>query len=606
MKIKKSILLPIGVILLLLIATMLFSLFTINRLKSNLSWQIHTTTVTLKLKQNLTYLLNAETGERGFVLTLDTTYLEPYLLAVHNLDGNTKQLRTLTADNPVQQKNLDTLEVLISQKISRIVNVVALTKKGDENAARIMLAKKEAKYIMDKIRIVNNSMQEEEVKLSEKRIAATNASIANAKTIFIVEGVFSILITLLLAYIIFTEFDRRTKLEKQLTISSERFSKIFEENPIAMTLSEIGTNKIVFANNLYYKYFGYSKEEVIGHSSQELKLTSPEEDARLLQILLGYLHETRSVSELQALPQQEREKILRKLKQNMGNNGLEVLYTRKNGKTFYAILSYDIIEIDNKKYTITSYQDVSNRKEAENKIIAYSLELEEKNKEIERKNKEIEQFAYVASHDLQEPLRTVSNFSHLLAQKLEGHPDNEEQEYIKYIRSGTHRMSTLIFDLLEYSRIGKDMSKIPIDCNKLVSEVLTDLSGSIKESGAEIHTEKLPVVKGSINLKSLFQNLISNAIKFRKEGTHPVITISVKERITEFLFSIKDNGIGIEQTYHERIFLIFQRLHTRSEYEGTGIGLSQCKKIVELHGGKIWVDSEFGNGSTFNFTIPKT
>ena len=384
----------------------------------------------------------------------------------------------------------------------------------------------------------------------------------------------------------------------ELEISSERFSKIFDENPVAMTLSEIGTNKILFANALFYKYFGYTKEEVIGHSSQELKLISPEEDARLVPILLAYLNETRSVAELQALPPEETEKLVVKLKQAMGNMNLEVLYTRKNGETFYAILSYDLIKIDNKTFTITSYQDVSEQKKAENKIVAYS-------KELERKNKEIEQFAYIASHDLQEPLRSISNFSTLLTQKLEAQPDNKAHEYLTYINGGAKRMSTLIFDLLEYSRIGKDTSKVQIDCNKMVHDIITGMSASIKECEAEIHVAKLPVLSGFIYLESVFQNLISNAIKFRKAEIHPIITISAIDKGKEFLFEIKDNGIGIEKEYYEKIFIIFQRLHTRREYEGTGIGLSQCKKIIELHGGAIWLESELGKGSTFKFTIPK-
>ena len=222
-----------------------------------------------------------------------------------------------------------------------------------------------------------------------------------------------------------------------------------------------------------------------------------------------------------------------------------------------------------------------------------------------RSNQELEKFAYIASHDLQEPLRSISNFSTLLTQKLEAQPDNKAHEYLTYINGGAKRMSTLIFDLLEYSRIGKDTSKVQIDCNKMVHDIITGMSASIKECEAEIHVAKLPVLSGFIYLESVFQNLISNAIKFRKAEIHPIITISAIDKGKEFLFEIKDNGIGIEKEYYEKIFIIFQRLHTRREYEGTGIGLSQCKKIIELHGGAIWLESELGKGSTFKFTIPK-
>jgi light-regulated signal transduction histidine kinase (bacteriophytochrome) len=227
------------------------------------------------------------------------------------------------------------------------------------------------------------------------------------------------------------------------------------------------------------------------------------------------------------------------------------------------------------------------------------------NSELEIKNREIEQFAYAASHDLQEPLRSISNFSTLLTNELENHPDKTVTDYINYISGATVRMSNLIFDLLEYSRIGNDKNKSVIDCNAVVNEILIDLSASINESKAIIHVAPLPVVNGYVYLKSLFQNLLSNALKFHKPGSVPEVSISSIEKHGEFIFSIKDNGIGMEKEYHERVFTIFQRLHSREEFAGTGIGLSQCRKIVELHGGKIWIESEPGKGTTFNFTIPK-
>ena len=243
-------------------------------------------------------------------------------------------------------------------------------------------------------------------------------------------------------------------------------------------------------------------------------------------------------------------------------------------------------------------QDITEQYKAEKKLNQYIIELE-------RKNSEIQQFAYAASHDLQEPLRSISNFSKLLAKKLEKYPDKEIHHYMSLVSGGANRMSNLIFDLLEYSRVGKDMSKSVTDCDKLVHEILIDLAAIIEESGAEIHIKNLPIIN-CYDLKSVFQNLIINAIKFKKQGIHPIIHISAFEAEKEFLFSIKDNGIGIEKEYYNRIFIIFQRLHLRTEYEGTGIGLSLSKKIIELHGGKIWIESEFGKGSTFYFTIPKS
>ena len=247
---------------------------------------------------------------------------------------------------------------------------------------------------------------------------------------------------------------------------------------------------------------------------------------------------------------------------------------------------------------VGTVQDIDVQYKAQKKLNEYVVELE-------RKNREIEQFAYAASHDLQEPLRSITNYSKLLSEKLEAYPDQEISKYMGRVSGGAKRMSKLIFDLLEYSRAGKNMEMTKTDCNKLVQEILIDLATLIEESGALVTVEELPVIK-SYELKSVFQNLIANAIKFKKNGIAPVVNISATDVGKDFLFIIKDNGIGIEKEYYEKIFIIFQRLHLRTEYEGTGIGLSLIKKVIEMHGGKIWVESEFGHGSTFYFTIPKS
>jgi len=219
-------------------------------------------------------------------------------------------------------------------------------------------------------------------------------------------------------------------------------------------------------------------------------------------------------------------------------------------------------------------------------------------------NKELSQFAYIASHDLQEPLRTISNYAGLLQMKYKGKMDETADKYLNVITQATNRMQTLIKDVLEYSQIGVDKSLQTIDCNKMLKGVLADIDANIKKNNARIHYKSLPVIRGYSELSYVFQNIISNAIKFRKEDTEPIVDISATEKNKEWLFEIKDNGIGIEPRYFERIFIIFQKLHSNKVYSGTGIGLSHCKKIIELHNGKIWVESEPAKGSSFYFTIP--
>lgn len=235
-----------------------------------------------------------------------------------------------------------------------------------------------------------------------------------------------------------------------------------------------------------------------------------------------------------------------------------------------------------------------------------AAKLVETNSALATANKELEQFAYVASHDLQEPIRTISSFAGLIEKNYSENKDQDFHEYLAYIISSSARMKQLVQDLLDFSRIQKNTPFTLVDLNSILKDIISDLNGGIHESDAAITVSSLPVLRGNeVELKRLFQNLISNAIKFRKENVKPQITISFEEKVSEYVFQIKDNGIGIEEKFYERIFIIFQRLHNVSEYSGTGIGLAICKKIVALHSGKIWVKSKAGEGSTFWFTLSK-
>jgi signal transduction histidine kinase/ligand-binding sensor domain-containing protein len=232
-------------------------------------------------------------------------------------------------------------------------------------------------------------------------------------------------------------------------------------------------------------------------------------------------------------------------------------------------------------------------------------ETEIANNELKIKNQELEQFAYVASHDLQEPLRTTTGFVELIQKQYYGRLDAKADKYLEFIADASQRMRVLIKDLLDFSRIGANGELERVDCNIIMKNLLSDIMVAIDEAGACIEFETLPVIIGDpTEVKILFQNLVTNAIKFRRKDIPPTIFVKAERKENFWEFTFKDNGIGIEKQYSQRIFDIFQRLHTRTEYAGSGIGLSHCKKIVELHNGKIWFESIPGEGSTFYFTLP--
>jgi len=254
-----------------------------------------------------------------------------------------------------------------------------------------------------------------------------------------------------------------------------------------------------------------------------------------------------------------------------------------------------------------SYQQFdTDRALVERSMELASQELHERNHALSRSNTELQQFAYIASHDLQEPLRMVSGYMQLLVRRYKDKLPQDAQEFIAYAVDGVQRMQRLINDLLTYSRVETRQRPLtPVSLTEALREAITNLQMAVAESQAVIVHDPLPTVLGdAAQLMQVFQNLIGNAIKFRTPQAAPHVRISARRVGTEWTISVSDNGIGIDPQYADRIFVIFQRLHTTSEYPGTGIGLAICKKIVERHMGRMWVESQAGRGATFLFTLP--
>ena len=274
----------------------------------------------------------------------------------------------------------------------------------------------------------------------------------------------------------------------------------------------------------------------------------------------------------------------------------------KTGGIIPVLYNASVYKDDSNKVigVFASARDITELKEAEE---ALNLRLEE----LTRSNTELEQFAYISSHDLQEPLRMIASYLQLLERKYKGKLDVKADKYIKFSVDGATRMQNLIDDLLDFSRVTTQAQEFePTDLESIYKEVISNLEVSIKENKATISHESLPVVMvDKTQIVQVFQNLINNAIKFRSENK-PKINISVKKEDDHWLFAVKDNGIGIDPKHSDRIFEVFKRLHKKRDYPGTGIGLAICKKIIERHGGRIWVESEFGKGSIFYFTLPKS
>jgi PAS domain S-box-containing protein len=361
--------------------------------------------------------------------------------------------------------------------------------------------------------------------------------------------------------------------EERVRESEARFRQTFEL--AASGICHVIDGRFVRVNRSLCEILGYSEKELLGMTVKQV--SHPEDrdlsDAGRARLRKGEIDTVR----------------------------LEKRYLRKDGRLVWCkiaiALARDVFGVP--QYEIAIFDDITDRRNAE-------AALREAHEELKRSNAELEQFAYVASHDLQEPLRMVASYTQLLSRRYDARLDGDAREFMAYVVDGASRMKQLIEDLLAYSRVGTKGGEFrPVAADAALRRALFNLRAGIEEAGAAVTYDALPTLPADeVQLGQLFQNLIGNALKFRSNSV-PRIHVAVKEKDAEFEFEVRDNGIGIEPQYYQRIFMVFQRLHNKGEYPGTGIGLAICKKVVERHGGRIWVESRQGEGSSFFFTLPK-
>jgi PAS domain S-box-containing protein len=368
---------------------------------------------------------------------------------------------------------------------------------------------------------------------------------------------------------------RRHRAEETLRESEERFRLLFQQAAVGIKQLD-PTGRLLEVNDKLCDILGYSREELLHLALADI--THPEDLAR------------------------EQAKLARLLAREIPSYSIEKRCLRKDGRVIWVRATSSLPAAGSAKtpWWITVDEDITARKQAEEALRRTAEDLA-------RSNKDLEQFASVASHDLQEPLRMVTGFVELLAKENQGKLGSNADTYIEYAVDGARRMRTLIDDLLAYSRVSTRGRQFEdTDATEALRYALANLHTAIGEAGGEVTHGPLPTVKADgTQLTQLFQNLVGNAVKFRSKEP-PKIRVAARREGGDWLFSVADNGIGIAPEFQDRIFLIFQRLHTRREYPGTGIGLAICQKIVERHGGRLWVESGAGQGATFYFTLPYT
>lgn len=367
--------------------------------------------------------------------------------------------------------------------------------------------------------------------------------------------------------------------------AEEKFRRLLEFAPDATVIVD-REGKIVLVNSQAEKTFGYRPGELTG---------------QLVEVLIP--------PRLQSNHARYRDSYMSDPRVRPMSAGVEFFALRKNGEEIRVEISLSPFHTEEGLWVISAIRDITERKKLQLALQKAKDELEirveERTAELSRSNQELDQFAYVASHDLQQPLRMVASYVQLLQRRLADKLGPDEREFIHYAVDGTSRMKRLIDDLLTFSRVGTHGKLLaPTSSEQVFCQTLKHLEVAIQECGAEISHEELPIVLADeTQLGQLFQNLLENALKYRSTRS-PKIHVWAERAGPRWVFSVRDNGIGIDSQYFDRIFVMFQRLHGKNEYSGTGLGLAVCKKVVERHGGRIWVESKVGEGSIFRFTIP--
>jgi PAS domain S-box-containing protein len=540
-------------------------------------WTQHTHEVLEHIASLRSAMASIETGYREFALSGDAGFIEFSRSSVPLADMELRSLKALTADNPEQQRRIGILASLVQQTVQRSDALVRLPGTGGRQPAAEVIRTGQADPILHKLRSVIGDMEGAEHRLLLERSADQERRFRQIKAVVTLASAAGLLIAALAGWLAHSGFAAREQAESELRETEAKYRGLLEAAPDAMVVVD-QFGKIVLLNLQAEKQFRYRGNELVG---QQVKNIIPEGFAERL-IADG----TRSAVEA--------------LAQQIGM-GIELQGRRKDGSDFPIEIMLSPLQSPEGTLVTAAIRDISVRKKAEEHLVKTMGELR-------RSNDELGHFAYVASHDLQEPLRMVASYTQLLAKRYLGRLDSDADEFIAYAVDGCNRMQQLIRDLLAYSRAGTGEMEFRVISSELALQAaLVNLRAAIEESGAVVTHDSLPAVStDDTQLSQVLQNLIGNAIKYRSAEIPRIHVSATANGGKERIFSVRDNGMGIDPQYFDRIFVLFQRLHGRQEFAGTGIGLAICKKILERLGGRIWVESQLEKGSTFHFALPQT
>ncbi|HEY4108723.1 sensor histidine kinase [Puia sp.] len=537
----------------------------------------HTSNVLAQSQEVQRMTSQFEVNVKNFLLTGDSSFLDTAGRIAAPLPAAIDSLRLLVTDDPGQRGRIDSLQFYVSSNRDVLERAMRLSKGGEfGGAAALINAEARTGY--------SHHIQStiEQLETGQRRILDIRRGANQQKATQLQWALWCLIgAVVVLALFIFRKIRIDLAHERSGRLSSEdKYKMLFDKSPLPKWIYDEATMRFLEVNGTAMREYGYTREEFLGMTIADIR---PREDIDRL---------VKDVESIRDNPLAYRNSQWRHIK--------------KNGEVIDVDVTAHAIDFDGRQARMVVVNDITDRRRYEEQLRRLNTDLAKRAAELSSSNSELERFAYIASHDLQEPLRMVSSFLQLLQRKYNGQLDAKADQYIHYAVDGAERMKALIMDLLEYSRVGTGKENfVPVDTSVVMQEVGDIFREKIISARAKVEIGDLPVVVGDkVQLTQLFQNLLSNALKYHSE-TPPVIRIGSKDEGACWRFSVEDNGIGIDPQFFDKIFIIFQRLHNKTDYSGTGIGLAICKKIVERHGGRIWVESSPQHGSAFHFTIHK-
>jgi PAS domain S-box-containing protein len=554
-------------------------------------WESHTYVVIQKLDRLLSALTDAETGQRGFLITGQAEYLEPYHAALGQIEQNLDLLKALTKDNPRQQQRLAQLEPLIRARQATLRTNIDLRATQGFEAASQSIAMGYGKQLMDQIRRQVTEAQEEEAQLLKQRIAVNQANARKTVHILIIGAALTYFLFLGAFVLLRREILVRRQMEADLRTTEVRYRRLFEAAHDGVLLLDTHSRRITGANPFITSLLGYSREELVGKELWQIGLLK---DAEASRAAFGQLAREGHIR-YEDLPLQTKTGETREVE--FISNRYE-----ENG---HSVIQCNIRDITERKRLEAERAALLAREQRRaGELQRLNDCLRAKEEQLQAANRELNDFATIVSHDLRTPLRGVATLAKWLQSDYADKLDEEGRANLADMVKRVGWMDRMIEDILQYSRLGRTEERAePVALAQLVPEVIENL-----RPPPEVQVRVapgLPVVQGEpVRLRQLFQNLIGNAIKY---GDKPQMEIRVDwaDSGSVWEFSVTDNGPGIEERHFERIFKIFQTLAPKDKTDSTGVGLALVKRIVERPGGRVWVESRLGQGSAFHFTWPK-